>query len=610
MRVGVAPGLGRRRRAGLGAASAQTPPDDAAALVERIRAEQVRLLYAAGGASMVVTLAIGAAVAALLVRAGTLSALTGGVWVAVMATHTTARLVVRAAFFRSQPPDGQWKRWADRFMLGALAGALTWGVGSLWLLAPGRLDLQMLFVATLIAVIYGTISAFGSYLPAFYALFLPAFVPVVGWFIWQGDLLHYAIAGMFVAWLPTVGALARRYNRSLEEALRLRFVNAALVDDLTVQKAIAEQASLAKSRFLASASHDLRQPVHALGMFVGALRAHRLEPRTVAVIDQVDSSVAALDGLFTSLLDISRLDADAVQSRPADIAIQPLIDRVCRDLAPEAEAKDVTLAVAPTALAVRSDPLLLERVMRNLIGNAVRHTATGGVLVGVRRRGADISLEVWDTGPGIAPDQREAVFEEFYQIANPDRDRSKGLGLGLPIVRRLTGILGHPLEMQSKVGRGTVFRVLAPRARTAAPATPEKPDRAQAAPTGGLILAIDDEAAIRAAMRELLASWGHRVITVGDGAAALRTVADGARPDLIICDLRLREGESGIAIVDALRRHLGEVPAILVTGDTAPETLRVAMASGYPLLHKPLAHARLRAAVGSLIRRASASPAR
>ena len=247
--------------------------------------------------------------------------------------------------------------------------------------------------------------------------------------------------------------------------------------------------------------------------------------------------------------------------------------------------------------------------MRNLIGNAVRHTATGGVLVGVRRRGADISLEVWDTGPGIAPDQREAVFEEFYQIANPDRDRSKGLGLGLPIVRRLTGILGHPLEMQSKVGRGTVFRVLAPRARTAAPATPEKPDRAQAAPTGGLILAIDDEAAIRAAMRELLASWGYRVITVGDGAAALRTVADGARPDLIICDLRLREGESGIAIVDALRRHLGEVPAILVTGDTAPETLRVAMASGYPLLHKPLAHARLRAAVGSLIRRASASPA-
>jgi signal transduction histidine kinase len=571
------------------------------ALIERIRAEQVRLLYASGGLSMVVTLVIGTTVALLLMRAGTLAPRVAMIWIAVMVTHTSVRLVLRAAFLRRDPPDGEWKRWADRFMVGALAGALTWGIGSLWLLAPGHLDLQLLVVATLIAVIYGTISAFGSYLPAFFVLFLPAFLPVVGWFIAQGDIVHYAIAGMFLAWIPTVGALARRYSRSLEEALRLRFVNAALVDDLTAQKAIAEQASLAKSRFLASASHDLRQPVHALGMFVGALRGHRLEERSVTLIDQVDASVAALDGLFTSLLDISRLDAGGVQNRPADIAVQPLLDRVCRDLAAEAEAKGIDLMLAPTRVAVRSDPLLLERVMRNLIGNAVRYTEQGAVLVGVRRHGRDIRLEVWDTGPGIAPEQCEAVFEEFFQVANPDRDRTKGLGLGLPIVRRLTDIMGHSMEMQSELGRGTVFRVLAPQVARAA--IEDEAERTLAAPTVGVVLAIDDEQAIRAAMRELLTSWGHEVIAVGDGAAALKAVADGARPDLIICDFRLRAGESGIAVIGALRKTLGEVPAILLTGDTAPENLRLAMASGYPLLHKPLAHARLRAAVGNLIRR-------
>jgi signal transduction histidine kinase/CheY-like chemotaxis protein len=578
-------------------------------LIQRIRAEQVRLLYAAGGLSMIVTLGIGSTVALLLIRAGTLTPGIGATWIAAMVIHTSLRLVLRAAFFRANPSDGEWKRWADRFLVGAVAGALTWGIGSLWLLAPGHLDLQLLFVATLIAVIYGAISAFGSYLPAFFALFLPAFLPVVAWFLWQGDLIHYAIAGMFVAWVPTVGALARRYSRSLEEALRLRFVNAALVEDLTAQKAIAEQASLAKSRFLASASHDLRQPVHALGMFVGALRSHRLQARSRALIDQVDASVAALDGLFTSLLDISRLDAEAVQNQPADIAVQPLLDRVCRDLAAEAEAKDIGLIVVPTRAAVRSDPLLLERVMRNLIGNAVRYTASGAVLVGCRRRGDNLSLEVWDTGPGIAPEQREAGFEEFFQVSNPDRDRSKGLGLGLPIVRRLTDILSHPLAMQSEPGKGTVFRVLAPRAM-AAGAPVEVIEPSFAAPPGGLILAIDDEQAIRAAMRELLSGWGHQVLAVSGGASALHAVNGGARPDLIICDFRLRDGESGIAVIEALCERLGgDVPAILLTGDTAPENLRLALASGYPLLHKPLAHARLRAAVGSLIRRPLTAPA-
>ena len=578
------------------------------ALTQRIRAEQVRMLYANAGFPMVTTLGVAGGLAWVLIWSGTLRPVAAGVWLTAMVLHTAVRQLTRLAFLRADPPDAAWKTWADRFVIGAFVGAVTWGVGSLWLLAPGRFDLQMLVVTVLMAVIYGGMTGFGAYLPGFFVFFLPAFLPLVVWFGVQGDVLHGVCTGFFLAWVPTVVVLARRYNAGLVQALELRFINAALVEDLTAQKAIAEQASLAKSRFLASASHDLRQPVHALGMFVGALRGHRLEARSIALIDQVDASVAALDGLFTSLLDISRLDAGAVRGEPGDIAVQPLLDRVCRDLAAEAQGKGVALIQVPTALAIRSDPVLLERVMRNLVGNAVRYTETGSVLVGARRRGAGVSLEVWDTGCGIPEAQTEAVFEEFFQVANPDRDRTKGLGLGLPIVRRLTDILGHPLAMHSVVGKGSVFRVLAPRADAAEAL--EAAAEQVLTPATGLVLAIDDEQAIRAAMRELLTGWGHQVIAVSGGAHALRAVAGGARPDLIVCDFRLRDGESGVAVIAALREALGEaVPAILLSGDTAPENLRLALASGYPLLHKPLAHARLRAAVSALMRRPREAPA-
>jgi len=274
----------------------------------------------------------------------------------------------------------------------------------------------------------------------------------------------------------------------------------------------------------------------------------------------------------------------------------------------------VALRVAPTTLAVQSDAILLERTLRNLIGNAVRYTEAGGVLAGARRVGAErVRLEVWDTGPGIAEDQREAIFEEFYQLSNPDRDRAKGLGLGLAIVRRLSAILGHDLSLESRSGRGTVFRLIAARATAAAEAKmpPASEPDILADPGTGVILAIDDEAAIRTAMAELLRSWGHTVVAAADADEALAglAAANAARPDLIICDYRLRGEADGLAVIRRLTGAFGSgVPAILVTGDTAADRIREAQASGYPLLHKPLSHARLRATVTSLLRQSRLAP--
>ena len=567
-----------------------------------MRSEQVRLLYSDGPVALLSTLAASWVLAALLLWQRVLDPLPAALFVAAMAIHTTARIVLGLAYRRATPPAADWRRWANRFVAGIAAGGLTWAAGMPWLLTPGRLDLQAVVMGIMIAGTYGIIGVAGAYLPAFYTFVLPI-VTATLWFALQGDLLHLTCAVILILWLPSVALLGRRYNARLVEALELRFEKVALFDDLSAQKHLADHANLAKSRFLAAASHDLRQPVHALGMFIGALRSHKLPRRTVELIDHMDRSISGLDSLFASLLDISKLDAGVVESHVAALPLQPLLARICRDLQGEAAAKGLRLTLVPTSAAVMSDPVLLERALRNLIGNAVRYTETGRVLVGCRRRGDQVRLEVWDTGPGIAEDQREAVFEEFYQVANPDRDRAKGLGLGLAIVRRLTAILRHPLELESWPGRGSVFRIEAARAIWAAET--ELPDPANLAGLkSGLILAIDDEGLIRTAMAELLRSWGHRVVVAADGDGAIAALEGLAGPDLIVCDYRLRDGANGVDVIRTLRREFGRgVPALLVTGETAAENLREAVASGFPILHKPLSHARLRAAVTSLIRR-------
>ncbi|MGZ6039750.1 MAG: ATP-binding response regulator, partial [Phenylobacterium sp.] len=441
-------------------------------------------------------------------------------------------------------------------------------------------------------------------------------VPAIVWFALRGDTLHLICAVVLTVWLPTVAVLGRRYNASLVEALELRFENAALADSLRAQKHVAEQNNLAKSRFLAAASHDLRQPVHALGMFVGALRSHELAPKSAELAEHMDASIASLDGLFTALLDVSRLDAGVIEGRPVTLELAPLFARIRRDLIADAEAKGVRLIFAPTSVSLRSDPVLLERVMRNLVGNAVRYTDAGTVLVGCRRLmkkggGAMLSLEVWDTGRGIAPEQQEVIFEEFYQVAGKTSAGGEGLGLGLAIVRRLTGLLNHPMTLWSRPGVGSVFRVQVPRVATArrvglelAPAAPP------ADPASALILAIDDEAVVRTAMAELLSSWGHRVIPAAGAEPALAALKGGIVPDLIVCDFRLGHGQTGLQAIARLQAACGvRIPAILLTGETAPEKLREAQGGGYPLLHKPLAPGRLRAAVTLQLRRLGGAPA-
>ena len=279
-----------------------------------------------------------------------------------------------------------------------------------------------------------------------------------------------------------------------------------MVRDLRIQKEAAEEANVAKSKFIATASHDLRQPVHALGLLAGALQGHAMNDDMRRLVGQIGGSVTAMDGLFDSLLDISRLDAGVVETQIEDFPIQPVLERVCRDYLIEADTKGLRLVWSRCSAIVRTDPFLLERILRNLVSNAVRYTDRGGIVVGCRR-GNRLRVEVWDTGRGIPLEQQGQVFREFFQLETPERDRAKGLGLGLAIVDRLAKLLDCAVTLRSEPGKGSVFMISVALAQGQRLGVPSPQGAPMFVMPRGLILVIDDDPVIQSAMQSLL-SWG------------------------------------------------------------------------------------------------------
>ena len=413
------------------------------------------------------------------------------------------------------------------------------------------------------------------------------------------------------AWIVVLSIWGHRKQQAAEAAAKReqkiaeheRYVAQLLAADLQRQKEIVEEISLEKSRFLAAASHDLRQPVHAISLFVGALSAVPMPSEGRHLVERIEASTNAMDRLFAALLDISKLDAGVVEVNPQPFAISVVLNRICIDYASEASAKGLTISHVPCRAIVDSDPTLVERIMRNLISNAVRYTDTGKIVVGCRYRGARIAVQICDTGRGIPPDQQNIVFQEYYQANNPERDREKGLGLGLAIVRRLTTLLECNLRLRSQAGRGSCFEVSLARVERAAMPLEAPAADGPHAPVTGLIVVIDDEGAIRMGTATLLGQWGYEVLAASSADEAIQLLATHTeRPALLVCDLRLRDGESGIDAIERLRTEYNEsIPAMLITGDTAASRLLEVHASEVLVLHKPIPSVKLREAISTLI---------
>ncbi len=362
----------------------------------------------------------------------------------------------------------------------------------------------------------------------------------------------------------------------------------------------AERAARTKTNFLAAASHDLRQPVQSLIFQAHALGQRITDPETAPILGRLNESLDSLRSLLDGLLDMSRLEAGAVQPRVEVVDLGHLIDRLSADLRPAAETKGLRLRTVPRAAWTRSDPVLLERMVRNLLENAVVHTRRGQVLVGVRGAGAHWRIDVIDSGPGIPPDRQADIFDEFVQLDNDDS--SQGLGLGLSIVHRLSKLLDHPVTLVSRHRHGTRFSIRVPRVDVASPGAPKTAPGAVPGSAGGPLVVIDDEALIALGLRDLLESWGHEVIIAGSWAEALRTLtSQGHTPSAILTDYRLGAGETGTDAIRLLRDHFGaDIPALVMTGDTAPDRLRTLNSQGLDVLHKPITPADLAAGLKRL----------
>jgi CheY-like chemotaxis protein len=343
---------------------------------------------------------------------------------------------------------------------------------------------------------------------------------------------------------------------------------------------------------MAVANHDLRQPLHALGLFIEQLRGRVSAAERRQLVERMDAAVTAMDELFNAMLDISKLDLGVVVPNISEFSVAGVLERIDRTFSGAAHKKRIVLRTVPSSSWVRSDPILLERILLNLVSNAVRYTTRGGVVVGCRRHGALLRIEVWDSGAGIADDQRQNIFAEFCQLAASKTGHDAGLGLGLAIVDRLCRLLEHPIELKSIVGKGSCFAVAVPVA--SAPArTVEVPDSREPrsdAFKGKLIVVIDDHAMVLGSTGGLLRSWGCRVVTAGSGDAALAGLAEyDCAPDLIISDYHLAEGETGMEAIARLRAALNtSIPAFLISADTDAERLRAVRAARYHLLHKPV----------------------
>jgi len=530
-------------------------------------------------------------------------------WLAALYVLTFGRIVLARAYIRQAPAGTPGKGWVQAACVLSWASSLLWG----WLgwvgFAQGDAQLFAFTCIVLTGLVCGAVPSLSAHPPAYIGSLAAMLLPVLVACLSVTDEQHTTYS-FFILCLAGVNLYYSRVTyRSLCETVSLRQKNFELVQDLEQQRDRAQSADQAKTRFLAAASHDLRQPIHALGLFAGALASlaergpvESGQAREIAL--RLRAMLGNLGDLLNGLLDISRLDAGVVPVAREPISLHKLLGDLRQEFAGTAAERGLRWRVRESRLWVDSDPVLLKRVLDNLLANAFRYTHGGGVLLGCRRRGDEVELQVLDTGVGIHPRQQEAVFEEFVQLHNAERDRKLGLGLGLAIVRHATRLLGHGLHLRSQPGQGSLFSVRLP-ITAAPPPAPGVSVEATPALRGLGIMIVDDEHDVLHALSNLLQVWGHRVYAGTSAVIACQRHAEsshrGAAPvDLILTDYRLGEGQTGEDAIRQIRYYLSrQAPALIITGDTSPARIREAAASGNRLLHKPLDTDQLREAIAA-----------
>lgn len=505
------------------------------------------------------------------------------------------------------------RRWDARFKRNTILGASVWGVAWILMYLPGNLAYQILIICVAMGFASGGVTINPVHRPSMFLYLVFLLLPLIVRLAMDNDKQHWFLALMLVVFIAFMLNAGIRLMYTFELSLRQRFEKEGLLRELRQREAEiaealerAESASRAKSKFLATASHDLRQPLQALRLFTEALQETVREKEALRLSGQIGKSVDALVDMFDDLLDVSRLDAGIVEPRRQHFNLAPLLDRLYGDFAPIAQNKGLNYEMPNTAAlcgktrcetVVYSDPFLLERMLRNLISNAIRYTDSGSVVVRCVCTADKVKIEVVDSGIGIKPESLPHIFDEYYQVGNPHRDRRKGLGLGLTIVRRIDQLLDCGMQVSSEPGIGSSFSFTIPTGDAAQLAQPFVISHSEYDLSGRVVALVEDDPDIRESTCELMRQWGCKVFASETADEVMREldVAE-QRPHLLVCDYRLPQGLTAIHVIRRMRELWGaELPAVVLTGDTASETLHEIHASGAILLHKPIAPIRLRA---------------
>jgi len=534
---------------------------------------------------------------------GYVSHITISVWLAaVFCCCTLAGSVLlwyRRKIGNQLSPDS----WAHIMLAFSVVGGGAWGVGGYFLFAPEHLGyVGLLFLWMYMPAASGTMVTL-AYPPLFYSITLVMLLPLTIRCVVEGGVVNITLAITTVIFAGCLYYFHTHIHRMLMESMRLRFEKSDLLDEVTLRKEIAEHANSAKSRFLAAASHDLRQPLHAQTLFVAELKHRIEEPESKKIVDHLESSIESVSELFNSLLDISRLDANVVKSTKQACSMSTLLEKIENEFSAIAIDKGLGFRVVPCAHTIYSDCVLLGRILQNFVSNAIRYTDSGSVMVCCRVRRGNLRIEVRDSGLGIEEDKHQEIFEEFLQLHNPERDRQKGLGLGLSIVSRLAELLGHEISLNSVIGKGSVFNVDVPIYQGLPFIASTNPGDVDDSEIKGVrVLVIDNEESIRRGMHGLLHSWGCVVEVVSGFADALhKLTGEQFEPQVIISDYRLPDDENGIDTLNRLQEHSAhDATRILLTGDTASYVLQRANMNNIEVLHKPVTIAQLRLAISSV----------
>lgn len=531
-------------------------------------------------------------------------------WLGLTYLLTATRMMLVWRFQRQPIPAVQAHAWSRRSAFFSTLSGCLWGSIGILFFVPDQALIFIFIVFTLVGMTAGSVAALSAYWPAYFGFAIPTILPFAIRCLMEDGAVFNTMGGLSLLYLSVNLMYSRNIYSTMFESVRLQFLNLELLRELKSEKAHVDAANRAKTRFLAAASHDLRQPIHALGLYAGAL--HTLTSSAMLKRDalqevsrKLQMSLNGLSALLNRLLDFSRLDVGQVEAHPQPVCIQKLVDGLQAEFVEPARNKGVRFLVVKTALFAISDPVLLRQVLMNLAANAVRYTSHGRIIIGCRRRnqGHDIEIQVWDSGIGIPADQIEVIFGEFLQLQNPVRYREQGLGLGLAIVRRTAKLLAHEIKVSSTPGKGSMFSITLPRTAPSS-LTPTYPESSMPSPENFHVLVIDDDPEVLHAMHVLIDSWGYKVLGASDADEALLAVDDDKdKVQLILADHQLRDGFYGEDAIRKVRAFLGrDVNAAIITGDTSLKAADEQSVDGFPILYKPLHSAEIRALFGQRIR--------